>query len=622
VTGKEALPAKPVPQGRTVQLIVNATCAGAPAPANFAGVRNMAVAVLEGAGFKVVDSAAERADREFTIAVRGTPIDVLVSKQAGGPPKTRREPGEKPNYLGAIVEGEVAGEKYRGTHNFAKMIDGRYTNPFGLELTDPMDAPYEATLWGSVVRETDYLWVLTHQAAKMSGMGRAWILVSVMSKHPELLPKETVRSMIIVAGKDPKTANDTVAALADALSSESAVIRAFAAGALQYCPEAGKASAALARALQDKDEKVRHEAAMALRSLSHSSGAAAPSSIPALTEALASGYPDARREAALALGSMGMQAKEAIPALAKAMDDEFFSVQMEAIRALGAMAREDASARTALSDALRSKKADVRRLAGDELSKLGGTGKSSGDKGSDRAGAEILAALTTALADANPATRKSAAESLERMGEKAKDAVPALTKALQDDDWDVRQKAVKALERVGPLAKSAVPALCALLSESANAGQKGIIGIYIVNAVTRIAPDDSAVHDALIKALANHQTEATREYAAGALGDIRAPISVSVPALVTALNDPKLNVTLRAARSLGKLGPAAKDAIPALTQALNHHFYETCGCAAMALGNIGPAAKSAIPALRALAEKYKGKNVGEAAEKAIREIEK
>jgi RNA polymerase sigma factor (sigma-70 family) len=58
--------------------------------------------------------------------------------------------------------------------------------------------------------------------------------------------------------------------------------------------------------------------------------------------------------------------------------------------------------------------------------------------------------LTEDLQDSDPGIRKEAAEALEQMGARAKDAVPALVKALKDKDEGVRDAVIMALLAIDP----------------------------------------------------------------------------------------------------------------------------------------------------------------------------
>jgi hypothetical protein len=58
--------------------------------------------------------------------------------------------------------------------------------------------------------------------------------------------------------------------------------------------------------------------------------------------------------------------------------------------------------------------------------------------------------LTEDLQDSDPGIRKEAAEALEQMGAKGKEAIPALVKALKDKDEGVRDAVIMALVAIDP----------------------------------------------------------------------------------------------------------------------------------------------------------------------------
>ncbi|MBI3616539.1 MAG: aldo/keto reductase, partial [Candidatus Omnitrophica bacterium] len=72
---------------------------------------------------------------------------------------------------------------------------------------------------------------------------------------------------------------------------------------------------------------------------------------------------------------------------------------------------------------------------------------------------QLVREYTAALVSANPHVRRTAGESLSRIGPQAKEAVPALIKVLQDDVPVVRETSAMALGRIGPEAKEALPHL-------------------------------------------------------------------------------------------------------------------------------------------------------------------
>ena len=102
-------------------------------------------------------------------------------------------------------------------------------------------------------------------------------------------------------------------------------------------------------------------------------------------------------------------------------------------------------------------KADVRSFAAEGLGGYSGP-----------AAVNAVAALVTALGDAEASVRWSAAAALGGIGPGAVDAVPALVTALGDAEQRVRSFAAGALGRIGPGAVDAVPALVTALGDEAR----------------------------------------------------------------------------------------------------------------------------------------------------------
>jgi|SRR5215471_7668026 len=100
---------------------------------------------------------------------------------------------------------------------------------------------------------------------------------------------------------------------------------------------------------------------------------------------------------------------------------------------------------------------------------------------------------------------------------------------------------------------------------------------------------------ALIRALKD-KDEDVREFAAFALGNIRADPAISVPALIEGLKDQYYSVRERSASVLRAFGPEAQPAVPALLKALTDQNSSVREEAAKAVGEIAPA-QIAVPAL-------------------------
>jgi hypothetical protein len=74
-------------------------------------------------------------------------------------------------------------------------------------------------------------------------------------------------------------------------------------------------------------------------------------------------------------------------------------------------------------------------------------------------------------------------------------------------------------------------------------------------------------------------------------------IRISLPTLLTALDDGDSNVRAWSAQAIGGIGPDAVDAVPALIRLLKNNDEGSRNSACIALRGIGPAAKEALPAL-------------------------
>jgi len=120
-----------------------------------------------------------------------------------------------------------------------------------------------------------------------------------------------------------------------------------------------------------------------------------------------------------------------IEKLVEQLGDNKFRVREAATKELIVLGKR---AVPALRKALRSTDADVRLRAQVILNEI-------------ESGVPFL---LTELADKDPKVRKSAAERLGQLGDKAKGAVPALVKALKDPDESVREAAASAIAAIEP----------------------------------------------------------------------------------------------------------------------------------------------------------------------------
>ena len=203
---------------------------------------------------------------------------------------------------------------------------------------------------------------------------------------------------------------------------------------------------------------------------------------------------------------------------------------------------------------------------------------------------QVLPKLTTVLKDPNPELRRTAAQSLGKIGRK--EAAPALIAALRDPDASVRRQAAWALGMIGedalgpdrsPLAELLFDTDPAVREAAATAlGLTGDTQAGIELLLERLqeagTPADSkrlaaaafggmearSAVTGLTRLLADPDAR-VRRWAVAALGEIADTQTVKPLGMLLA-KDPDAGVRLEAAFRLGKFGGAA--ARPALTAAL------------------------------------------------------
>jgi HEAT repeat protein len=294
----------------------------------------------------------------------------------------------------------------------------------------------------------------------------------------------------------------------------------------------------------------------------------------------------ARRNAAYALGKLGVHGTPSMPSLLKRLaEDASPKVREAAAFSLGEIGRESIKAAASqdlvagLTKALKDKDRLVRRSAAYAL----------GSFGSDAAPAKD--ALEAALADAAPEVRQNVAWALGKLGA---DGVPGIRKALRDKDSLVKRDAAAALAPLDPkAAREALNELLPLCGEKNSEVRKAALHV-LINIVT---PEDTAALGPIREALADPDAE-VRANAALALSNIGGKdAAAAVPVLRQALRNPDVDLRRQAAVALRNIGPEAKAAVPDLIEALRDADEETRRHAALALGGIGPAAESAVPAL-------------------------
>ena len=246
---------------------------------------------------------------------------------------------------------------------------------------------------------------------------------------------------------------------------------------------------------------------------------------------------------------------------------------------------------------------------------------------------EINSDLVRKLKSPDLATTRQAIQSLAEAGPESASAVPALLRAMGVHDGALHNEISAALVKIGAPPKEAVPELVRLMHD-----EHGLVRFLTAGALRKIGPVDREIVESFLPGLGSQEAH-ERELAVEALGLLRAPDEIAVPALVRAMDDSDASVRLaaalaatrhlpawqeepgpalkkllpslvaatrdqdpqvrcRAATALGERGPAARTAVPALVEMLEKEELAWIhGYTALALGNIGPAAAPAVPAL-------------------------
>jgi HEAT repeat protein len=225
---------------------------------------------------------------------------------------------------------------------------------------------------------------------------------------PELLKalqkKDGKRTLVVKAlGLIAPKAKEAIPPLLDAVKDQDKDVRIAAINALAGIdPKVKEAVTALTKALGEEDVEVRLAAVQALLAIQ---GAEAKEPIAALRDLLSHKESSARRDAASALGDLGVAAKGILPDLAHLLKDPDGGVRSAAAYAV---------ARIKSAEAV-------------------------------RASVEIM---LPGLGDKEVRVRQEAARFLGQLGPDAKAAIPALTKALRDEDEEVSKAAIEALGKI------------------------------------------------------------------------------------------------------------------------------------------------------------------------------
>jgi HEAT repeat protein len=190
---------------------------------------------------------------------------------------------------------------------------------------------------------------------------------------------------------------------------------------------------ALATALTDKVETIRHDASYGLGGM----GPRARPALPLVARAMRHPQKEASRWGRITWGVLQPYAREAIPELIKEATQDAGKYRGPALDALATIGPD---ATTALLALLKNGAAADRAAAAAALGHLLPDDK------------RVMPAMIQALADESSRVRARAAFALGEFGPRARDAVGALIKLLKDKDEQTRTTAATSLKKIDPRA--------------------------------------------------------------------------------------------------------------------------------------------------------------------------
>jgi HEAT repeat protein len=286
------------------------------------------------------------------------------------------------------------------------------------------------------------------RAGSVESLGRIGaVAVPDLATATRAVDDRVRRGAVAALARSGPAAEPAIPALVQALTDPDKEVRCGAARALGAIrSEKPAAAEALLKRLHDRDEEFRTACREGLVGIG-------PGAVGPLTGALKAEDIATRRSAAELLRKIGPEARAALAALCAAAKDADPQVRAAAVTALrdvvtvpadGKIDAAGQSVLQALAGGLRDSDEEVRIAA---------------HLGMIRLGAAAAPTLATALSEKEPAVRRLAAETLQKLGPNARTAAGDLIATLRDADAEVRDGAGWALEALDPELRTALPAL-------------------------------------------------------------------------------------------------------------------------------------------------------------------
>ena len=282
--------------------------------------------------------------------------------------------------------------------------------------------------------------------------------------------------------------------------------------------------------------------------------------VKALIEELKDKDEAVRLKAAKELGRFKADAKDAIPGLKAACTDPDEDVRSVAKKTLviiteaveEANREKDLAALETQLKALRAAKTPKDKIAlMQQLAELGDKAKEAG-----------LTIVSLGMMDTNIKVREAASTAYEKIDPAVHKEIVTI---LHDKDPEAKAVAIKALIALGTKGKAAAPALKYLYVED----RKELLGRNLweaaLTALTKIAPEDPTVHDAILTIIANpRESQNAQELALKLMKTVKIDTKKKVTALIAGLSG--TNYRTHMIGELAGLRGEAKAALPILNK--------------------------------------------------------
>ena len=367
-------------------------------------------------------------------------------------------------------------------------------------------------------------------------------------------------------GGDAAAPSASLAELRADLTSRSARKREAAAHGLgKLGSKARPAVPALARLLEDEEERVQLRAARAIGKIGPAAASAVPALVKALGGAKGSSKSDETSLPSVAVRALKRIGAEAWPGLLAGFQDP---AQRKRIARLLAAIEPQADAPTlaAVETLLEPGLEEAAELVLSVLKRHGA--------------AAVPLILPFAGADDAPELQDLAEETLEGLG---KEAAPALASALVNPDPGLRLAAAKCLTRIAQeVSQRAVAKVCARL-EAALGDADLTVRLQVVDALGALSEYATRAEPALIQALGDTESRVSLA-AVMALLDISSDKNKLAERMVEVLEEERGEfIRVGACMVLMHLGPVAKHCVPALLKAVEDPATEVREYAHLAL---------------------------------------